>query len=140
MNIPVPRNSKKKITGSKDVYAIMRQILMRQNKLRRMREHFWTIGLNNRSDIMYIELIAIGSLKAVAVEPVEVFNIAVTKKCTRLILIHNHSSGGKTPSDNDIRITKKLQAGGEVLNIVIEDHLIITERNGYYSFADKGEL
>lgn len=62
------------------------------------------------------------------------------KKCRRVILVHNHPSGIKTPSDNDIRMTRKLQAGGQVLHIAIVDHLIITDGQAYYSFADKADL
>jgi DNA repair protein RadC len=140
MHVPLPRGSKKKIHEAKDVYRIMKQILLQQIKVRRMREHFWTMGIGPRNDIMYIELVAIGSTSSVMVKPVEVFNIAVLKKCDRLILIHNHSDGSKQPSEKDLRITKKLQVGAHALEIEIEDHLIITERKGFFSFADEDIL
>jgi len=70
----------------------------------------------------------------------EVFWIATSKKCNRIILVHNHIGSNLTPSDADKRITNKLQQGGVLLGIDILDHLIITEKNGYLSFDDEGLL
>ena len=109
---------------------------MRQNKLHRQKEYFWAIGLNTAFNIMYIELVTIGILNKVAVDPIELFSFAVQKKCKKLILVHNHPEGQLKPSKSDIELTTYLQKGGEYLNITIYDHIIITEENAYYSFVD----
>ncbi|MEO5644690.1 MAG: JAB domain-containing protein [Bacteroidia bacterium] len=137
MKVTVPKGAKTKITESGDIYKIMHAILMRQTKLRRKAEYFWTIGLNVSNDIMYIELIAIGALNKVGVDPVELYSLAVGKKCKKIILVHNHTGTAVKPSTADIRLTKRLEHGGEILNIEIVDHLIISEKHGYYSFADE---
>jgi len=54
-----------------------------------------------------------------------------------MILAHNHPSGTLKPSDTDIKLTRKLKSAGEILDIAVYDHMILT-REGYYSFADKG--
>ena len=115
----------------------MQAILMRQNKLHRQKEYFWSIGLNTISDIIYIELVPIGTLNANSIDPVELFSFAVQKKCKRLILVHNHPSGNTKPSKADIILTQSLQKGAEYLKIIIEDHIIITEDNGYLSFMEE---
>lgn len=140
MKVNIPKGAKKKITGSNDVYKIMQAILLRQTKLRRKKEYFWAIGLNVSSDILFIELVSMGSLTKTVVEPLEVFWLATNKKCNRVILVHNHTGTSVAPSEADIKLTRTLQKGGELLGIKIEDHLIITEENGYYSFADKKSL
>ena len=81
------KNENGKISSSEDVFNIMQRILMRQNKLQRQREYVWVIGLNSANDIVYIELIAIGSLGKCIVDPVEVFCFAVARKCKRIIII-----------------------------------------------------
>ena len=58
---------------------------------------------------------------------------------TNLILTHGHPSGCLTPSQADIAITEKVRKAGELMDIKLLDHLIITE-NQYYSFADEGKL
>jgi DNA repair protein RadC len=55
-----------------------------------------------------------------------------------LILAHNHPSGNLKPSQADRDITHKLKQGGEILDIAILDHLILSPDGGYFSFADEG--
>jgi len=68
-----------------------------------------------------------------------IFTAALKTKASGLILSHNHPSGSLTPSRNDIDITAKLKRAGELLDITVFDHLIVTPY-GYYSFADEGQL
>jgi DNA repair protein RadC len=129
MNIRLTKEDKIKIANTKDISKIMQRILMRQNKLHRKKEYFWVVGLNNDNTIEYIELVAIGHLNKVHIDPVEVFSFAVSKKCKKLILCHNHPSGNLKVSEEDIEITKKLEKGGAILNIRILDHFIISEED-----------
>lgn len=41
------------------------------------------------------------------------------------IVVHNHPSGQVTPSPNDIALTRRLQACGELLGIALLDHIIV---------------
>lgn len=112
---------------------------MRENKLGQQKEHFWVIGLATSNRISYIELVALGSISATLINPLEVFSLAVQKKSPHIILVHNHPGDTLNPSKEDIKITQKIVKGGEILNIAVLDHLIITTE-GYYSFAEKGKL
>jgi DNA repair protein RadC len=136
MNVRLNKDDKKKLKSTDDVYDIMQKILLRQNKLRRKQEYFWTIGLSPKLDIEYIELVALGKLNVVAAEPVEIFSVAVSKRCKSMIMVHNHPSGGLKPSKQDLKFTKDLQAAAKILQIEILDHLIITEID-YYSIVKK---
>ena len=136
MNIRPPKDEDLNVTHPEDMARIMQKILMRQNKLHRQKEYFWTIGFNTASDIVYIELVALGALKKVAVDPVEIFHIAVNKKCKKIVLVHNHPSGNLTLSDADKRFTRELMKAADILKIKILDHIIITE-TGYKSFINE---
>jgi len=70
---------------------------------------------------------------------VVVFKLALEKHATAVILVHNHPSGKLLPSEADIQITEKIKEAGNIMDIVILDHLIITEYD-YYSFADHGRF
>jgi DNA repair protein RadC len=137
MRIRIPKIGLKKITGPQDVFIIMQKILLRQNRLHRQKEYFWVIGLNTPNDILYIELAVIGILNTVQLDPVEVFSFAVSKKCKKLILVHNHPSGALKASPGDIRLTKSLMQGAALLKIEILDHLIISEE-GFLSLKEEG--
>jgi DNA repair protein RadC len=107
MKVRLPKDHNKTIASSVDVFILMQKVLMRQNKVHRQKEYFWVIGINTTSDILYIELIAIGSLNRVSVDPVEVFCFAVARKCKRIILVHNHPSKNPEPSKADMKITEE---------------------------------
>ena len=127
MKVRLNQDQKIRIENAKDVAMIMQRILFRQNKLHRKKEYFWSLGLNIANDIEYIELLAIGSLNKVHIDSVEVLSFAVSKKCKKIILCHNHPSGNLTASDQDIKITKKIKEGASLLGINLLDHIIISE-------------
>lgn len=115
MKIRLPKEERIKITNSNKVYQVMLKILMRQGKLHRKKEYFLVMGLDTANRIQYIELATLGVLNQVCLDPVEVFCFAVSQKCKRIIVIHNHPSGTLKPSKCDIEVTKKLKEGGGYL-------------------------
>jgi DNA repair protein RadC len=139
MNVRLTEEQKIKILNSDDVYKIMQQVLLRQNKIRRNQEYFWVVGLNHKNVILFIELIAIGRTNRVGVHPPDVFRMAIYKLASRVVLVHNHPSGVLDISDTDKNLTDKLLKVGKIIEIDVIDHLIISEKN-YTSFEDVGVL
>jgi len=56
-----------------------------------------------------------------------------------IIVCHNHPSGNINPSESDTKITQKIRESGNLMDIQLLDHLIITAEE-YYSLADNGLL
>ena len=139
MQVKLSPSEKIKVINSDDIYSVMQRILLRENKIDRNKEHFWIIGLSSTNKILYIELISLGTVTAVLVEPMEVFSIALQKRSVKVMLIHNHPSGELNPSEADKDLTDRLQQIGLFLEVPVIDHLIISEKS-YYSFADSGLL
>lgn len=101
------------------------------------KESFYVILLDSSlKKILDIEVTR-GLLNASLVHAREVFNPAIKYNARGIIVLHNHPSGLLEPSPEDIKITKKLVESGEILDIPVYDHLIITE-SGYYSFKENG--
>ena len=139
MYIKLTASQKVKILCSDDIYGIMQRVLLRENKIDRNREHFWTISLDNVHKILNIELVSLGTVNETLVAPMEVFSVPLQKRAVKLILIHNHPSGEIQPSEVDKDITDRLIQVGRIMHLPVLDHLIITEKT-YYSFADSGLL
>ena len=139
MTIRLTKKHRKRISKAKDIYSTMRTILLRESKHDRNKEHFWVVGLQRDAVLSYIELVALGTVNSTVVNPVEVFSFAMQKKVHRVILIHNHPSGNLVPSENDLELTKALYRAGQLLNIQIVDHLIISTES-YTSLFDAGFL
>jgi DNA repair protein RadC len=139
MTISLSEEQKIKILNSDDVYSIMQDVLLREEKIDQEKEHFWMVGLAQNNRILYIELVSMGSVKATTVEPMNVFRVAVLKGAVNVILAHNHPSGELKPSDADKDLTDHLIQVGLILNIKVIDHLIISVKS-YLSFGDTGLL
>jgi len=101
------------------------------------KEHFKLILLNPRNRIIGISTISIGTLNASLVHPREVFKDAITHSAASVVLAHNHPSGNPEPSEDDIKITKKLVESGKILGIEVIDHIIIG-KNNFCSYKERG--
>lgn len=139
MTIKLTAKDKIKVLYPSDVYAIMKRILLRENKIDRNKEHLWVIGLNSHSTVLFIELVSLGTTTTAPVEPMQVFRVAVHKGASAVMLVHNHPSGVLEPSKADKDITDRLLQAGKILDIQVIDHLIISEK-AHYSFSKSGLL
>jgi DNA repair protein RadC len=139
MTVKLTRKQKIVILNGQDVYTIMQEVLLRESKIDRNKEHLWVIALSRNNNILMIELVVLGTVKALAVEPMEIFSIVLQKRAVKMIVVHNHPSGNLVPSTSDIEMTDKLQAIASFLDVPLVDHLIISEKD-YFSFAESGML
>lgn len=100
------------------------------------KEHFIAFYLNARNEILKRVVISIGTLNASLVHPREVFKPAIGRSVSSVIFVHNHPSGDPTPSEDDIKLTKRLTSAGEILGIEVLDHIIIS-KNDFVSMKAK---
>jgi len=101
------------------------------------KEHFIAIYLDTRNQEIHREIISIGTLNASLVHPREVFEPAVRQLAAGIMLVHNHPSGDIKPSHEDLLITKKLVDSGNLLDIHVLDHIIVT-KDSYASLKEQG--
>lgn len=91
------------------------------------KEHFLVLCLDTRNHLIKTNTISIGSLDCSFVHPREVFKDAISSSAASVIFIHNHPSGDPTPSEDDIKMTKRLIEAGEIIGIEVLDHIIICD-------------
>lgn len=123
--------SNKKVTSPQEIADVFIPLLRDDNK-----EKFIVVCLNSSNKIIKHEIISIGNLNSSVVHPREIFKVAIDCASASIILIHNHPSGNPEPSNEDIRITKKIVDSGKILDIPVFDHLIIAGET-YTSFVEK---
>lgn len=127
VDIPVER-----VSDSLAVYEIGSRLIGHED-----REHFLVLCLTAKSTVTAINTVSIGTLDCTLVHPREVFKSAVLSNSHAIILMHNHPSGDPEPSPDDIEITERLVATGEILGIPVMDHVIVG--NGtFVSFKERG--
>lgn len=130
----IPQNSSEEISirSPREVAGAL------MNRLRYLKqEHFDIVLLNTKNKVIAIESITVGSLNSSIVHPREVFNRAIRRCSAAIILAHNHPSGDPTPSQDDIRITRRLIEAGQVIGIQVLDHIIIGDGK-YKSLKQEG--
>ena len=83
--------------------------------------------------------IALGTINSATTSPRELFVEAFRYEAVYLVLLHNHPSGDPTPSKEDIHLTKRVKEAGELLGIILSDHIIIGD-NCYISLHERGMM
>jgi DNA repair protein RadC len=125
-------NERPKITGSRDVYDILKADL-----LDIPHEEFWILLLNRANRVIRKSQISQGGIAGTVADPKIIFKLALDDLASGIILAHNHPSGNLTASQADLDLTKKLKEAGKLLDIQVLDHLIVAGQK-YFSFADEG--
>jgi DNA repair protein RadC len=93
--------------------------------------------LNRANRVLGIVDIARGGVSFNILDPKVIFSIALKGNASSIILCHNHPSGNLKYSTSDLTMTKRLKECGKMLDIVVNDHIIITNY-GYISMTDEG--
>lgn len=89
------------------------------------REHFVAVMLNCRMQVIGVSTVSVGSLDSCPVHARELFKPAILAGAFAVLIAHNHPSGDATPSSQDIELTARMIACGELLGIEIVDHVVI---------------
>jgi DNA repair protein RadC len=103
-------------------------------------ETFKVVYLNNCNTVKGICTISTGGISGTIVDIRLIFATALKTLSTAIILTHNHPSGVVVPSQADIQLTQKIVKAGELLDIKVLDHIIVTPHGSFYSFANDGRI
>ncbi len=125
---------RKKIKTSGDMFEVLQEKLSDN-----IYERFFVMMLNAKHELIKLQEVSQGGMTQTIVDPKIVFLQALENKATSIIIAHNHPSEDVKPSQDDIKITKKLQESGRLLEIPLLDHIIVGG-NSYFSFHDKNLL
>lgn len=128
---------KPKIKTSNDAFKILLETWNEDTI--ELQEEFKVVLLNNSNEVLGIFPMSKGGITACVVDVRLIFACALKANATNIIVAHNHPSGKLIPSSKDIEITTKIKAAGNLLDISLLDHIILTP-DGYYSFMEEGQL
>jgi len=120
------------IKCSRDVYDIFQPLLSDLSH-----EEFWILFLNRSNRIINRMKLSQGGISGTVTDVRIVMKKAIEYLASGIIVCHNHPSGNLNPSESDSKITQKIKEAGNLMDIQLLDHLIISD-NDYYSFADNG--
>ncbi len=102
-------------------------------------ERFCCLFLDNRHRVLAFEELFRGTIDGTSVYPREVVKEALAVNAAALILAHNHPSGRAEPSQADERITRRLKAALDLVDIRLLDHVVVGHGE-VVSLASRGLL
>lgn len=100
-------------------------------------EQFYIMLFNTKQILIRDILLSQGTVNASLATPREIYIEALRYQAVSLILVHNHPSGDPHPSEDDIRLTKRVEEAGKLVGIRLLDHIIIGDAS-YVSFRERG--
>jgi len=117
---PAPRT----IRAPADAYAALRERFATAD-----REVMVALLLTTKNRLLAIDPVFVGCLDATIITMREAFKSAVLIGAAAVIFAHNHPSTDVTPSPEDLLITRQLCAAGQLLDIAVLDHLVLSDTN-----------
>jgi DNA repair protein RadC len=104
-------------------------------------EVFGVACLSTKHRLLAWHVLSRGTRDSTPVSLPDVFLPAcLTPGATGVMVVHNHPSGDPTPSPDDARLTLRLCAAADVLDIALLDHLIVGDEGRYFSFHESGQF
>jgi len=113
-----------RIKTPKDVYDLIRKEILNKEE-----EYLFLICLDSRNRLISKEIISKGTINETLIHPREIFKKALNKNAYSIILVHNHPSNESVPSDEDIKVTKRIFRAGIDMGIPLTDHLVVTNND-----------
>jgi DNA repair protein RadC len=102
-------------------------------------EQFGVVLLDTRHRVLRTVVLSVGGLDSTAVQARDVFRHAAAGSAAAVVVFHNHPSGDPRPSEDDIRLTSRLVAAGELMGIPVLDHVVLGDGR-YWSCKEMGSL
>lgn len=134
-SIKVRAKDRVKIINPDVPYSILKSFYDNTGMMEQ-KEIFTCLYLDRSNKVLGLAKISEGSNCATIVDIQYIFRLALLMNASQIILCHNHPSGTTNPSEADRLITRKLKDAGELMDIKIIDHIIITS-DSYLSFAQE---
>lgn len=129
-----PLNAQRPIRSSRDVHAALGPSLRGRDH-----ERFLAVALDAKNRPIRQVVVAVGGVSSCGLTPAEAFRPILREAAAGALFVHNHPSGEPSPSDDDVSMTRRLCATGELLGVRVLDHVIIAGAR-YFSFLDAGLL
>lgn len=102
-------------------------------------EAFGVLLLDVRYRLQREMIVSVGCLTGSIVHPREVFKEAVVARAAHVIMFHNHPSGDPEPSEEDVKLTRRLVEAGVLLGVNVLDHIVLGA-GGFVSLRERGHF
>jgi DNA repair protein RadC len=135
-----PRNaSQPKISSAEDAYTQVLRFFDKNTIA--LQEQFVVLYLNRANLVLGAHQVFTGGLTGTVADVRIILGVALKSMACGMIISHNHPSGVLTPSATDKELTERIKQAGELMDIKLLDHIIVSPAEGsFFSFAQEGLL
>jgi DNA repair protein RadC len=102
-------------------------------------EQFGVVLLDTKHRVLRTVIVSSGGLDSTPVQVRDVFRHAAVGAAAAVVVFHNHPSGDPRPSEDDLRLTARLVAAGELMGVPVLDHVVLGDGR-YWSCKEMGGL
>ena len=102
-------------------------------------EQFGVVLLDTKHRVLRTIVLSIGGMDSTPVQVRDVFRHAAAGAAAAVVVFHNHPSGDPQPSEDDMRLTRRLVAAGELMGIPVLDHVVLGDGR-YWSCKEANAL
>jgi len=127
---------KVKILNAQDAFDVLYSLFNPETI--EFREEFLLLLLNRANIVLGWFKLCSGGTTGTIVDVKIIFMLALQVNATNVILCHNHPSQNLNPSEADIKLTQKIKEAGNLFDIGVLDHLIISSNRSFYAFSQEG--
>ena len=99
-------------------------------------EEFWLVMLNRSAHFIAMERLTSGSDSQTVMDPKQVMRKLIERQAAAAVIVHNHPGGSPSPSEADIRETKRLKQALKPIGVPLLDHIIIGI-DSFFSFSEE---
>ncbi|WKZ45846.1 MAG: DNA repair protein RadC [Anaerolineales bacterium] len=132
LRLNLPNEERPTINSPADAAALVQHDMSLLDK-----EHLRTLLLDRRNRVLEIVEVYQGSVNSSQVRVGEIFQAAVGRMASAVVVVHNHPSGDPTPSPDDVAVTRAIVQAGKLLDIEVLDHLVIGQGR-WVSLKERG--
>lgn len=105
------------------------------------RERMKILHLDTKNRVIGVETIAEGTLNQAMISVREAIKGAVLNNAAGVLILHNHPSGSSQPSHEDDMVISKLIDAFNMMGLDVVDSIIVSkEGKGYYSYKEAGRM
>ncbi len=102
-------------------------------------EQFGVVLLDTKHRVLRTIVLSVGGMDSTPVQVRDVFRHAAAAGAAAVVVFHNHPSGDPQPSEDDVRLTRRLVAAGELMGIPVLDHVVLGDGR-YWSCKEANAL
>jgi DNA repair protein RadC len=133
LRLSLPTEERPSINSPADAAALVQSEMGLLEK-----EHLRVLLLDRRNRVLDIIEVYHGSVSSSQVRVGEVFQPAIARMASAIVVCHNHPSGDPTPSPDDVAVTRAIVQAGKLLDIELLDHIVIGGQGKWVSLKERG--